>query len=184
MASKSPWAIPWPSAHLLQSRRNGDDFLDGTPQPLDVVVPVQDLRAGTDGRGMRKAVAAALCRTSPVSDSDLSPEKFCDEDAPFTEGELRQRASMTLPGSQLTGGQAGTGLCTRTKPASVRDSKEGPACVSKSAQRGNSPCPPSHVHHEDARKNAGLSQTFCSAWFPLKPPSRKKSALTVRISKS
>lgn len=32
-----------PALYLLQSCRNGDDFLDGAAQSLDVVVPVQDL---------------------------------------------------------------------------------------------------------------------------------------------
>lgn len=55
--------------------------------------------------------------------------------------------------------------------ARVRDSKEGPARASRSARKGHAP--PSHVHREDAGKNASPSQAFCSAWFPLKPPRRK-----------
>lgn len=33
----------WSQPHLLQGRRDRDDLLYGTPQPLDVVVPVQNL---------------------------------------------------------------------------------------------------------------------------------------------
>ena len=36
----------WSQPHLLQGRRDRDDLLYGTPQPLDVVVPIQNLSAG------------------------------------------------------------------------------------------------------------------------------------------
>lgn len=57
-------------AHLLQSRRDCDDLLDGAPQPLDVVVPVQDLsvqEASTnrvrvrDKQQQRASLCNALC---------------------------------------------------------------------------------------------------------------------------
>lgn len=52
-----------------------------------------------------------------VSDSDLSSGKLRRR-CPFHRGGTEAEASMTLLGSQLTGGRAGRGLCTGTEPAS------------------------------------------------------------------
>ena len=63
-AFRSHWACCTSSqAHLLQSRGDRDDLLDGAAQPLDVVVPVQNLsvQEASDNRAYERKAAAAAC---------------------------------------------------------------------------------------------------------------------------
>lgn len=44
----------WSQPHLLQGRRDRDDLLYGTPQPLNVVVPIQNLSMQETSNGVHE----------------------------------------------------------------------------------------------------------------------------------